>query len=116
MGRILMMTLFAADINEESRKPAKILRSIPSSGFCSEVSMRRKSIKQKLFFILIQANRFLEEVTHSKICLTGMKFFSLTRSLIISVAGTIVTYEIVLIQFQLLTPSNERNPCLKTIL
>lgn len=45
-----------------------------------------------------------------------MRFFYLTRSLIISVAGTIVTYEIVLIQFQLLTPGGSKNPCMKTIL
>lgn len=38
VSRIMVMTLFAADINEESRKPAEVLRAIPSSGFCIEVS------------------------------------------------------------------------------
>lgn len=111
-----MMTLSAADINEESHKLAEILRSIPPSGFGDEVSLQKHFSYKKFILIQIQAKRFLEEVTHTKVGLTGMGFFYLTRSLIMSVAGTIATYEIVLIQFQLLTTSEERDPCLKTIL
>lgn len=72
--------------------------------------------------------RFLSQVTTDNICLTGMKFFSVTRGLVLTVciyiyrcniymlisnlkcliyklitifqvAGTIVTYELVLVQF-----------------
>lgn len=31
--------------------------------------------------------------------MTGKKFFSLTRGIIITIAGTIITYELVLLQF-----------------
>lgn len=60
---------------------------------------------------LSQAERFLEEITNSTVGLTGMRFFYLTRSLILSVAGTVVTYEIVLVQFQILTPGSSRHMC-----
>lgn len=51
------------------------------------------------FFILFQTQRFSEEVANDKVALSGMKFFYLTRGLVLSVAGTIVTYELVLLQF-----------------
>lgn len=59
----------------------------------------------------IQAARFLEEITNSTIGLTGMRFFFLTRSLILSVAGTVVTYELVLVQFQILSPGRSKRLC-----
>lgn len=46
-----------------------------------------------------QTKRFSEEVTNDTVALSGMKFFYLTRGLVLSVAGTIVTYELVLLQF-----------------
>lgn len=33
------------------------------------------------------------------VALSGMRFFYLTRTLVLSVAGTIITYELVLVQF-----------------
>ena len=75
------MSLYSAEINSESKKPIEIFRSVPRESWCLEVK------------------RFLEEVTIDTIALSGMKFFYLTRPLVLSVAGTIVTYELVLIQF-----------------
>lgn len=46
-----------------------------------------------------KVKRFCEEVTTDIVALSGMKFFYLTRKLVLSVAGTIITYELVLIQF-----------------
>uniref|UniRef100_A0A454A0J8 Gustatory receptor n=3 Tax=Stomoxys calcitrans TaxID=35570 RepID=A0A454A0J8_STOCA len=43
--------------------------------------------------------RFSEEVNADCTALSGMKFFYLTRSMVLSVAGTILTYELVLLQF-----------------
>lgn len=43
--------------------------------------------------------RFSEEVAEDLVGLSGMKFFYLTRQLMLSVAGTIITYEMVMIQF-----------------
>lgn len=64
-----------------------------------------------IIWIFIQAARFLEEITNSTIGLTGMRFFFLTRSLILSVAGTVVTYELVLVQFQILSPGRSKRLC-----
>lgn len=59
----------------------------------------------------IQAKRFLEQVVNTKVGFTGMRFFYFTRPLILSVVGTIITYELVLIQFQVLTPKTQENLC-----
>ncbi|KAF7996932.1 hypothetical protein HCN44_002578 [Aphidius gifuensis] len=39
------------------------------------------------------------QLTSDEIALTGMKFFSITRGFILTVAGAMVTYEIILLQF-----------------
>lgn len=46
-----------------------------------------------------QLKRFSSEVTRDVVALSGMRFFHLTRTLVLSVAGTIITYELVLVQF-----------------
>uniref|UniRef100_A0A336LDD5 Gustatory receptor n=1 Tax=Culicoides sonorensis TaxID=179676 RepID=A0A336LDD5_CULSO len=46
-----------------------------------------------------KSKRFLEDVTDTVSALSGMRFFYLTRKLLLSVAGTIVTYELVILQF-----------------
>ncbi|CAL7948745.1 unnamed protein product [Xylocopa violacea] len=81
LARTTVVSLCAASIHDESLLPAPILYSVPGSSFSTEVM------------------RFLSQVTTDSICLTGMKFFSVTRSLVLTVAGTIVTYELVLVQF-----------------
>ncbi|OWR54379.1 putative chemosensory receptor 1 [Danaus plexippus plexippus] len=50
--------------------------------------------------------RFLDQVTGDKIALTGLQFFRVTRKLLLNIAGTIVTYELVMFQFDT-TTSNE---------
>ncbi|XP_014232823.1 gustatory receptor for sugar taste 64f-like [Trichogramma pretiosum] len=79
--RTAAVSLYAAAIYDESRLPAPVLYGVCSSNYSTEV------------------RRFLHQVTTDSISLTGMKFFSITRSLILTVAGTIVTYELVLVQF-----------------
>ncbi|KAJ9591297.1 hypothetical protein L9F63_002171, partial [Diploptera punctata] len=44
-------------------------------------------------------NRFLEQITTDNVALTGLNFFPVTRMVLLTLAGTIVTYEIVLVQF-----------------
>lgn len=41
----------------------------------------------------------MEEVADTLAALTGMRFFYLTRKLLLSVAGVIITYELVILQF-----------------
>ncbi|XP_055317723.1 gustatory receptor for sugar taste 64f-like [Sitodiplosis mosellana] len=93
ISRTLLVSLTAARINDESRKPARIIRAIPNDAYDSE------------------ANRFLEQVVNTKVGLTGMRFFYFTRPLILSVVGTIITYELVLLQFSILTPKTKENLC-----
>ncbi|KAH8305104.1 hypothetical protein KR059_008940 [Drosophila kikkawai] len=81
IGRTLAVSLYSANVHDESRLTLRYLRCVPKESWCPEVK------------------RFTEEVISDEVALTGMKFFHLTRKLVLSVAGTIVTYELVLIQF-----------------
>nr|AID61259.1 gustatory receptor [Calliphora stygia] len=81
LGRTFTMALYAAEINEESRKPLVIFRKVKREFWCPELK------------------RFSEEVNADMIALTGLKLFNLTRSMVLSVAGTILTYELVLLQY-----------------
>nr|QHN69210.1 gustatory receptor 5a [Sirex nitobei] len=81
LARTAAVSLYAASVHDESLLPAPILYSVSGSSYSMEVV------------------RFLTQVTTDNIGLTGMKFFSITRSLVLTVAGTIVTYELVLVQF-----------------
>ncbi|XP_058823605.1 gustatory receptor for sugar taste 64e-like isoform X2 [Topomyia yanbarensis] len=81
IGRTLGVTMCAAEVNDESKQPIKVLRTIPREGWC------------------LEAKRFAEEVVNDTVALTGMKFFNMTRKLVLKVTGSIITYELVLIQF-----------------
>ncbi|XP_025270622.1 gustatory receptor for sugar taste 64e-like isoform X2 [Camponotus floridanus] len=96
LARTTAVSLYVASVHDESLLPAPILYSVSGSSYSNEVS------------------RFLMQVTTDNISLTGMKFFSVTRSLVLTVAGTIVTYELVLVQFnsvQQVDQSNITNSC-----
>lgn len=79
--RTFSVSLLAAAIHDESRKPINILRTVPSHLWNAE------------------AKRFFSDILCKRVALSGMQFFFLTRNLILSVAGTVVTYELVLMQF-----------------
>ncbi|EDX09147.1 GD13804 [Drosophila simulans] len=81
IGRTLAVSLYSSSVHDESRLTLRYLRCVPKESWCPEVK------------------RFTEEVISDEVALSGMKFFHLTRKLVLSVAGTIVTYELVLIQF-----------------
>lgn len=95
IGRTLAVTLYSASINDESKKPLEVFRAVSRQDWCIEVK------------------RFNEEVANDTVALTGMKFFQLTRKLVLSVAGTIVTYELVLIQFHQDDQISDYDPCLR---
>lgn len=78
--RIIAVALLAARINDESRKPVRILREIPSHLWHAETK------------------RFFDEILCNRVALSGI-LFSVTRTLILTVVGTIITYELVLMQF-----------------
>ena len=91
----------AASIHDESKRPIKALRNIPTERWNSIVNL----IIYCNIFINInytsfysQTERFAHQVYSEQIALSGRKFFHLTRTIIITIIGTIVTYELVLLQ------------------
>lgn len=86
MGFIILRTLcvflFASRVYDESKKTAKILYCVPSNLWDMEVK------------------RFSDEVHSNTIALSGMKYFYVTHKLILSVVGTIATYELFLMQLK----------------
>ncbi|RVE52034.1 hypothetical protein evm_003312 [Chilo suppressalis] len=79
--RFLAVSLNAANIHSASLAIAPSLYNLPSTVYCTEIQ------------------RFIEQVHGSTVALSGLQFFYVTKSLILTVAGTIVTYELVLLQF-----------------
>ncbi|KAH8378847.1 hypothetical protein KR009_001741 [Drosophila setifemur] len=81
IGRTAFVFLTAADINEESKRGLGVLRRVSSRSWCIEVE------------------RLIFQMTTQTVALSGKKFYFLTRRLLFGMAGTIVTYELVLLQF-----------------
>ncbi|XP_017070741.1 gustatory receptor for sugar taste 64a [Drosophila eugracilis] len=81
IGRTAFVFLTAAEINEESKRGLGILRRVSSRSWCVEVE------------------RLIFQMTTQTVALSGKKFYFLTRRLLFGMAGTIVTYELVLLQF-----------------
>ncbi|KAF2896732.1 hypothetical protein ILUMI_09439 [Ignelater luminosus] len=80
--RTISVSLYAANVNETSKEPTPLLLSVSPEVYNIEIE------------------RFLYKIQASPCALTGKGFFSITKSLVLSVAGAIVTYELVLIQFE----------------
>ncbi|CAG4920966.1 unnamed protein product [Colias eurytheme] len=87
ISRSVAVSLIASQVNSASDTPAPVLYDVPSPVYCVEVQ------------------RFLDQVNGDKVALSGLQFFSVTRSLLLTVAGTIVTYELVMFQFNSPQPS-----------
>lgn len=66
--RAIAVSLSAAYIHDESKEAINILYTVPSHSWNAETK------------------RFFDEVNSSTIALTGMKFFFLTRKMILSVS------------------------------
>lgn len=107
--RTLAVSLYAADINDESKKPTRVLRAVPRESWCLEVGglfgVKRASCACALWncfgkhqqhhhhhHIIMslsrskQVKRFSDEVTYDVVGLSGMKFFHITRKLVLSVS------------------------------
>ncbi|KAG5679796.1 hypothetical protein PVAND_009334 [Polypedilum vanderplanki] len=79
--RTMWMLFFGAGVNEESREVLKILREVPSETFDG-----------------INYHRLLDVVHSNSVAISGYRFFYVTKSMILALAGTILTYELVLVQ------------------
>ncbi|XP_054085608.1 gustatory receptor 5a for trehalose-like [Zeugodacus cucurbitae] len=82
LGRTLAVSLYLSEVNERAREPLGIIKEVPKEGYYEEV------------------DRFGHEIAVDTVALTGLQYFNVTRGLVLTVAGTIITYELVLIQFQ----------------
>nr|WKF45271.1 gustatory protein 6 [Spodoptera frugiperda] len=87
LSRSVAVSLIASQVNSASAVPAPVLYDVPSPVYCVEVQ------------------RFLDQVNGDKVALSGLQFFSVTKGLLLTVAGTIVTYELVMFQFNSSTPT-----------
>ncbi|XP_045471837.1 uncharacterized protein LOC123678726 [Harmonia axyridis] len=80
-SRTAFVCYYGASIQEESSNLVNTLVTTPSNIYNEEVE------------------RFIVQVNTSPMILSGCKYFYITRSLILKIAGSIVTYELVMIQF-----------------
>ncbi|XP_044268801.1 gustatory receptor for sugar taste 64f-like [Tribolium madens] len=78
--RTIAVTLFASNINDESKKSMNYLLSLSSDIYNTDIE------------------RFAFQIHSQPVALTGNDFFTITRGLLFSMAGSIVTYELFLIQ------------------
>ncbi|CAH1369044.1 unnamed protein product, partial [Tenebrio molitor] len=79
--RTVCLCLIGAKVNDESIKPLPILNSVPSDIYNIEIQ------------------RLIQQIASTPVAITGKNIFSITKGLILSIAGAIVTYELVLVQF-----------------
>lgn len=77
VAKTTVTLLIASKINEESQKPIKLLRTIPTEGWFDSTQ------------------RFAYQLQNQCVALSGKKYFLITRGIIMSIAGTVVTYELV---------------------
>ncbi|KAJ3653233.1 hypothetical protein Zmor_012495 [Zophobas morio] len=79
--KVLTVCLYTSWINDESLAPVNILNSVSSRDYNPEIG------------------RWLTQMSFDKVALTGGKIFKITRSIFLSVASLVVTYELVVMQF-----------------
>ncbi|KAJ8940986.1 hypothetical protein NQ318_011720 [Aromia moschata] len=83
--RISCTCILGGEVFEEWKKIGTTLFSVQSSAYNTEVQ------------------RFTDHVVTYELALTGRNFFRISRSLILKIAGAVVTYELVMIQFNTAT-------------
>ncbi|XP_008208306.2 gustatory receptor 2 isoform X2 [Nasonia vitripennis] len=89
IGRTTAVTLLTARINDQCKLILPILYNCPSVNYCRE------------------AQRLQQQIATDDVALTGHRFFSITRNFMLAVAGAIVTYEVVLLQFNIALQRDE---------
>lgn len=82
IARTSATILFGAQVYESARRPLEVIRSVPSEMWCEELQ------------------RFFEQIKLETNALSGRNFFYIKRNLLFSMAGALITYELVLLQFE----------------
>ncbi|KAJ8733782.1 hypothetical protein PYW07_014333 [Mythimna separata] len=80
--RFITMALVASGVHSSSLVSLPVLYAVPATSFCKEVE------------------RFQNQVNTDTVAISGLHFFYITRNLVLTVTGTIVTYELVLLQLK----------------
>ncbi|CAL7948631.1 unnamed protein product [Xylocopa violacea] len=81
IGRTCAVILLTARINDQSKKALPYLYNCSTSNYS------------------IEAQRLQCQLTTDEVALTGLRFFSITRNFMLAVAGAVITYEVLLLQF-----------------
>ncbi|XP_053691092.1 uncharacterized protein LOC128739622 [Sabethes cyaneus] len=71
----------ASMVNESALAPRSICTMVPNIGWCLEL------------------DRFAGQLRTTRVALSGMGFFHLTKQTMLAMAGTVVTYELVMLKF-----------------
>ncbi|XP_055373594.1 gustatory receptor for sugar taste 64a-like [Condylostylus longicornis] len=91
--RTLFIFMCAASINDQAVLPLKLLRNVPSESWNTEVE------------------RLIFDQTNTILGLSGKKFFYITRKLLFNLTGSLITYELVLLQFETTNLSHSQGIC-----
>ncbi|XP_076378783.1 gustatory receptor 5a for trehalose [Megalopta genalis] len=81
IARTAAVTLLPARIYDQSKQALPYLYNCSTSSYG------------------IEAQRLQYQLTTDDVALTGLRFFSITRNFMLAMAGAIITYEVVLLQF-----------------
>ncbi|XP_045471607.1 gustatory receptor for sugar taste 64e-like isoform X2 [Harmonia axyridis] len=92
--RTASITLYGAWVNDESRKPLQRLHSVPPKQYNIEVT------------------RLIEQMSSTPIGITGSQLFIVTRGFLLKIVATILTFELMLLEFSALVKQEE---CLNSL-
>ncbi|CAK9807740.1 Gustatory receptor for sugar taste 64f [Anthophora plagiata] len=81
IGRTCAVTLLTARIHDQSKEALPYLYNCSASNYS------------------VETQRLQYQLATDDVALTGMRFFSITRNFMLAVAGAIMTYEVVFLQF-----------------
>jgi Trehalose receptor len=88
---MLSVLFFAASIHDNSKRPLRLLRFVPSEAWFLDVSGSKSSFvwfsfQTKHFNVVFQTQRLSDLVVAEVNALSGKQFFFLTRKLILAVS------------------------------
>nr|UTN00902.1 gustatory receptor [Semanotus bifasciatus] len=79
--RTAFVCILGSAVNDESQRSLTYLYNVPDTVYNKEV------------------DRLIRQVSMSNVALSGLNFFRIKRDLVLKIAGALVTYELILIQF-----------------
>lgn len=80
-SRASATVLIASRIQSSSKYPLEVFRTLPTEGWNEELQ------------------RFLEQIKNQESALSAMGFFLVNKKLLFAASGALITYELVLLQF-----------------